>query len=265
MARKPRKQSKTGIHHIMLRGNNKQTIFQDKEDSYKFLKILSQTKEKLDFDVFAYCIMNNHVHLLIKEKENTIGQIIGSVASKFATWYNTKYERVGYLFQDRFKSEAVETNEYFLTVIRYIHQNPVKAGLCKAVSEYEFSSYNEFLSTPFLINREFVFECTTKQSFLLLHSNINDDNCLEIQENSKHRITDEKAQMIFQKLTGCKNENAFISLSKIKQQNYIQKLHDAGLSIRQISTLTGVTKRIVEKQTQGDRGRGLVTATNISD
>ena len=151
MARKPRTQSSTGIHHIMLRGINKQTIFQDKEDSYKFLKILSQTKEKLNFDVFAYCIMSNHVHLLIKEKDNTIGQIIRTIASKFATWYNTKYERVGYLFQDRFKSEAVETNEYFLTVIRYIHQNPVKAGLCKTVGEYEFSSYNEYFSTPYLL------------------------------------------------------------------------------------------------------------------
>ena len=247
MARKPRPQSKTGIHHIMLRGINKQTIFHDKEDSYKFLKLLSHTKEKLDFDIFAYCIMSNHVHLLIKEKENTIGQIIGTVASKFATWYNTKYERVGYLFQDRFKSEAVETNEYFLTVIRYIHQNPVKAGLCKSVDEYEFSSYNEFISTPFLINRDFVFECTNKQSFLTLHNGINDDNCLEIDEKVKIRITEEKAQMIFQKLTGCKNETAFLGMSESKQQKNIQELHKHGLSIRQITALTGITKRVVER------------------
>ena len=153
--------------------------------------------------------MPNHVHLLIKEKENTIGQICGSVASKFAIWYNTKYERVGYLFQDRFKSEAVETNEYFLTVIRYIHQNPVKAGLCKKVSDYEFSSYNEYLTTPFLINKEFVFECTNEQSFLALHNEITDDNCLEINENTKIRVTEEKAQMIFQKITNCKNEGVF--------------------------------------------------------
>ena len=247
MARKPRTQSKTGIHHIMLRGINKQVIFHDKEDSYKFLKILSRTKEKLDFDIFAYCIMNNHVHLLIKEKENTIGQIIGTVASKFATWYNTKYERVGYLFQDRFKSEAVETNEYFLTVIRYIHQNPVKAGLCKSVGEYEFSSYNEFLSTPFLVNKDFVFECTNMQSFLTIHNNINDDDCLEINENIKPRITDEKAQMIFQNLTGCKNENAFIGLSETQQQKNIQALHNAGLSIRQIGIATGITKHNITK------------------
>ena len=247
MARKPRMQSKTGIYHIMLRGINKQTIFHDKEDSYKLLKILSQTKEKLDFDVFAYCIMNNHVHLLIKEKENTIGQIIGTVASKFAIWYNAKYERVGYLFQDRFKSEAVETNEYFLTVIRYIHQNPVKAGLCKSVDEYEFSSYNEFLSTPFLINKDFVFECTNMQSFLTLHNNINDDNCLEIDETVRIRITEEKAQMLFQKLTGCKDKNDFLNLSETNQQRNIQALHNAGLSIRQISALTGTTKNAIEK------------------
>ena len=247
MARKPRTPSKTGIHHIMLRGINKQIIFHDKEDSYKFLKILSQTKEKLNFDIFAYCIMNNHVHLLIKEKEIPIGKIVGTVASKFATWYNTKYERVGYLFQDRFKSEAVETNEYFLTVIRYIHQNPVKAGLCKSVGEYEFSSYNEFLSTPFLVNKDFVFECTNIQSFLTLHNNINDDDCLEINENVKIRITEEKAQMLFQKLTGCKDKTVFLNQSETNQQKHIQALHESGLSIRQISTLTGLTKSAIEK------------------
>ena len=245
MARKPRTQSKTGIHHIMLRGINKQKIFYDKEDSYKFLKILSQTKEKLDFDIFAYCIMNNHVHLLIKEKENTIGQIIGIIASKFATWYNTKYERVGYLFQDRFKSEAVETNEYLLTVIRYIHQNPVKAELCKKVEEYEFSSYNEYLSTPFLINKEFVFECTNMQSFLALHTSTNDDVCLEINENINVRITDEKAQIIFQKQTGCKNESEFLRLSESQKQKQIHKLHELGLSIRQICLVAGQTKHYV--------------------
>lgn len=248
MSRKPRNQSKTGIHHIMFRGINKQTIFHDKEDYYKFLKIINKTKEKFNFDIFAYCIMPNHVHLLIKEKENTIGQICGSVASKFAIWYNTKYERVGYLFQDRFKSEAVETNEYFLTVIRYIHQNPVKAGLCKKVSDYEFSSYNEYLATPFLINKEFVFECTNEQSFLALHNEITDDNCLEINENTKIRVTEEKAQMIFQKITKCKNEGVFLGLSNELQQKYIRELYKFGLSIRQITVLTGVTKRIVEKQ-----------------
>lgn len=247
MARKPRAQSKTGIHHVMLRGINKQIIFHDKEDSYKFLKILSSAKEKLDFDIFAYCIMNNHVHLLIKEKENTIGQIIGTIASKFATWYNAKYERVGYLFQDRFKSEAVETNEYFLTVIRYIHQNPVKAALCKTVGEYEFSSYNEYLSTPFLINKDFVFECTNMQSFLALHTNIIDDDCLEMKEESNIRITDEKSQFIFEKYTGCKNEAEFLRLPETQKQNNIHELYKLGLSIRQICLLTGITKHHVIK------------------
>ena len=188
------------------------------------------------------------MHLLIKEKENTIGQICGSIASKFAIWYNTKYERVGYLFQDRFKSEAVETNEYFLTVIRYIHQNPVKAGICKTVGEYEFSSYNEYLSIPFLINKEFVFECTNEQSFLALHNDITDDDCLEINENTKIRLTEEKAQMIFLKITSCKNEEVFLGLSDEHQQKYIKELYKFGLSIRQITSLTGVTKRIVEKE-----------------
>ena len=144
MPRQARKKSQTGIYHIMLRGINGHQIFVDSEDYEKFLEILKDCKAISEFEIFAYCLMSNHIHLLLKEVKEPIEQIMKRIATRFVYWYNIKYQRAGHLFQDRFKSEPVENDEYFLTVIRYIHQNPVKAGICKKPQDYNYSSYNEF-------------------------------------------------------------------------------------------------------------------------
>ncbi|MBE6563266.1 MAG: hypothetical protein E7660_05975 [Ruminococcaceae bacterium] len=126
MPRQARIKSKSGIYHVMLRGINQQQIFEEPEDYYKFLEIVEEYKAVSEFELYAYCLMGNHIHLLIKENKEPIEQIFKRIGGKFVYWYNIKYQRVGHLFQDRFKSEPVETNDYLLTVIRYIHQNPLK-------------------------------------------------------------------------------------------------------------------------------------------
>ena len=156
MPRQVRRKSESGIYHIMLRGINQQQIFEDSEDYEKFLQILKDCKAVSEYKLFAYCLMGNHIHLLIQEDKEPIEQVIKRLATRFVYWYNIKYQRVGHLFQDRFKSEPVEDDAYFMTVIRYIHQNPVKAGLCKNVREYEYSSYKNFFDNSNLIDKNFV-------------------------------------------------------------------------------------------------------------
>ena len=136
MPRQARKKSESKIYHVMLRGINQQQIFEDAEDCDKFLEVMRDCKEICQYDVYAYCLMGNHIHLLIKEGTETLEQVFKRICGRFVYWYNVKYRRVGHLFQDRFKSEPVDSNEYLLTVVRYIHQNPIKAGLCKRVSDY---------------------------------------------------------------------------------------------------------------------------------
>ena len=128
----------------MLRGINGQQIFADNEDYEKLLEILKYCKAISEFEIFAYCLMSNHIHLLLQENKEPIELVMKRIATRFVYWYNIKYQRLGHLFQDRFKSEPVENDEYFLTVVRYIHQNPVKAGICKKPQDYNYSSYNEF-------------------------------------------------------------------------------------------------------------------------
>ena len=145
----------------MLRGINKQLIFEDEEDYDCFLEILRECKELCNFKIYAYCLMGNHVHLLIKAQENNLETIFKRIAGRYVYYYNVKYQRVGHLFQDRFKSEPVEDDAYLLTVLRYIHQNPVKAKLCKKVEEYCYSSIGEYLCNSEIVDGQFIhqFKC----------------------------------------------------------------------------------------------------------
>jgi REP element-mobilizing transposase RayT len=147
LPRKARTKSSTGIYHVMLRGVNRQEIFFDEEDYLFFIRLLAHYKDLCDYQIFAYCIMGNHVHLLIRTGSVPLSTILKRIGSKFVYWYNMKYERTGHLFQDRFKSEPVESQRYFLTALRYILQNPVKAGMCRLPQHYKYSSAKAYFSS----------------------------------------------------------------------------------------------------------------------
>lgn len=247
MPRQARKKSQTGIYHIMLRGINGQQIFADSEDYEKFLEILKDCKAISEFEIFAYCLMGNHIHLLLKEDKEPIEQIMKRIATRFVYWYNIKYHRAGHLFQDRFKSEPVENDEYFLTVIRYINQNPVKAGICKKPQDYSFSSYNEFFKKQTYVDCGFVFRMIKKDDFIKFNNEKAFEQCLDIEEKPIIRVTDEQAKKIIMKYSKCKSISEFEILPTDLKEKYIKKFHTNGVSIRQISRLCGETKGLVEK------------------
>ena len=120
MPRSARRLSATDTYHVMLRGINRQQIFMDDEDCRRFVRILSDCKQLSGFELYAWCLMPNHIHMLIHVQNEPLEKIIKRIGSRFVWWYNMKYERVGHLFQDRYRSEPVEEDAYFLTVLRYI-------------------------------------------------------------------------------------------------------------------------------------------------
>ena len=247
MPRQARRKSKSGIYHIMLRGINQQQIFEDSEDFNKFLQVLKDCKAISEFQIYAYCLMGNHIHLLVREIKEPIEQIMKRIATRFVYWYNIKYQRVGHLFQDRFKSEPIEDDAYFLTVLRYIHQNPIKADICKKIEQYEYSSYNEFFSLPYIIDTDFVFDLLDKEQFIHFNRENSFDKCLDVDDKHLIKVTDEQAQKIIEKISRCKNVAEFQKLSNNLKQKYINKFHQNGISIRQIVRLCGETKGMVEK------------------
>ena len=247
MARQARKKSNSGIYHIILRGINRQQIFEDGEDYSKFLRILEECKAISKFEIFAYCLMNNHIHLLLKEVKEPIEQVMKRITTRFVYWYNIKYQRSGHLFQDRFKSEPVESDEYFLTVIRYIHQNPIKAGICKNPYDYTFSSYGEFFKMQTFVDCGFVFGMIDKHDFIKFNIENTFEQCLDVEEKTIIKVTDEKARKIIEKYSRCKNVSEFQALDVRTRDKCLKKLRESGLSIRQISRLTGVSFNIVRK------------------
>ena len=247
MPRLPRQKSDSGIYHIMLRGINQQVIFEDDEDYFKFVETLENYKAVSGYKVFAYCLMSNHIHILIKVEKEDLDLIMKRMAGSYVYWYNWKYYRKGHLFQDRFKSEPIEDDSYFLTVLRYIHQNPVKAGLVKSIDDYRFSSYNDYIDEESeIVDFDFTFSLMKKDEFIAFNNEENDDICLDI-DPKEFRINDSDARKIIKKVSKCDNVTEFQELPQEKRDKLIKKLKEKGLSIRQISRLTGISKGIVER------------------
>lgn len=247
MPRQARKKSESGIYHIMLRGINKQQIFEDDEDCEKFLWVLKDTKEQSGYKLLAYCLMGNHIHLLIKVEKEPLEQIFKRIGGKFVYWYNIKYQRIGHLFQDRFKSEPVEDDSYLLTVLRYIHQNPVKAKICKNVEDYKFSSYREYIGNKWIVDTDFILDIMSIEQFKVFNSEDNSDKCLEMEDKPFVRLTDEQAKRIIEMSSGCSNASEFQQLSECDKEEYLNEFKNKGLSIRQVSRLTGVSFGLVRK------------------
>ncbi|MBE6931933.1 MAG: transposase [Ruminococcaceae bacterium] len=247
MPRKARVKSESGIYHVMLRGINQQQIFEDSEDYDKFLQTLKECKEICGYKLYAYCLMGNHIHLLMREGHEPLEQVFKRICGRFVYWYNTKYQRAGHLFQDRFKSEPVDSEQYFFTVLRYIHQNPTKAGLCKRVDEYAYSSYLEYIDQGDLVDTDYILQQATLDEFIGLHSENADASCLDISDKVIRRVTDEQAKALIKKISKCENVSDFQSLDLNSRNKYLHKLKEEGVSIRQLSRLTGIGFNVVKK------------------
>lgn len=252
MPRAARKKSESGIYHIIMRGINRQCIFEDEKDYEKFIETTQHYKAKSGYEVYAYCLMGNHVHLLLKIGKEPLEQVMRRVCGRYVYWYNWKYKRIGNLFQDRFKSEPVEDDTYFLTVVRYIHQNSIKAGLVKSIDQYKWSSFNEYLTKAKLIDVEFLLNIfdSDREKAIELFNEFNkeqkEDVCLDIDE--KHRITDEEAREIIKGICKVTNGSDLQKLDISTRNAYLKELkEECGLSIRQIERLTGLNRGIIFK------------------
>lgn len=247
MPRAARKRAESGIYHTMLRGIDRQMIFEDREDYLRFIDILQECREECGFKLYAYCLMGNHVHILLKVEEESLETIFKKIGGRYVYYYNVKYRRVGHLFQDRFKSEPVEDDAYLLTVLRYIHQNPIKAKLCPKIADYPYSSYAEYLNDSSTIDKDFVLRMLPREEYVKFNNAPNTDQCLEIVTMTRYAVTDQQARAIIEKYAHCRTVIEFQSLDEKKKERYIKKIYEKGVSVRQASRLTGTSKGLVEK------------------
>lgn len=247
MPRTARIKSVSGYYHIVARGIARQVLFEEDADYLFFLKILKKCKEEEQFKLLAFCLMENHFHLLVKI-DSGMDRVMRRILTTYAKYYNTKYERIGYLFQDRYKSKVIERRSYLLSAMRYIHNNPVKAGLC-SVDQYRWSSWKYYDGTEGMVDTDIVLNMLGgKRGFMeysMYTEHDPDDGCFEFKEPS--RLSDTRAQEKIRELLHLESGTKLQELDRVKRDEALRILKDGGLSIRQIERLTGITRGVVMK------------------
>ena len=184
------------------------------------------------------------MHLLLKEGREPIDQIFKRIGARFVYWYNWKYERSGHLFQDRYKSEPIKDDDYFLAVLRYIYQNPVKAGLCKVPEDYPWSSYPGIGEKNHVADQEQILKLIPIEELRTYMEKPSEGEFLDIA--AEKRISDKKAIDIMKEICNVGNMFEIQVLSPDKQAVYVKALYEKGCSIRQLARLTGITKGRIE-------------------
>lgn len=190
MPRTARRASSTGIYHVMVRGLNKMPVFKEKREKTRIVNLIRENLSEYDVAIYAYCVMSNHLHLLIKADLKELASFMAKILAAFAHYYNYKHQRVGYVFQDRFKSQCVEKESYFWNCMRYIHMNPGKTGSVKETLRYEHSSMSElYRGVPDIVAEE-VFSAVnqrfhTIQDFLEFHKSTSWDIFDDVEEDVK--------------------------------------------------------------------------------
>lgn len=252
MPRSARIKSKTGIYHVMLRGINRQDLFEDDKDRQRFIETLEACKEKSSYTLFGYCLMSNHVHLLLRENLEPLAVTIKRISSSYVYYYNWKYSRCGHLFQERFKSEVVDTDAYFLTVLRYIHQNPLKPKMVRDIADYTWCSYKDYLRGSVHINTDFALKMFSenslqaKQAFIDFHHILTSEQCLDDEESKK--INDDEARELIKKYAKIKNIHEIQRMEKGKRDELVTALKSIeGLTLRQIARVTGLSYYLIRK------------------
>ena len=144
MARKPRIEFGGAFYHVITRGNQKQKIFKDEADYEKYIEILSGYRKQYQYRLYAYVLMNNHVHLLLETRDIKLSKIQQGINQRYTMYYNKKYKTVGHLFQGRYKAILCDRDAYLLTLIKYIHLNPVRANVVKLPADHRWSSHRNY-------------------------------------------------------------------------------------------------------------------------
>ena len=147
MARKPRIHFTGAVYHVMLRGNDGQDIFFDSKDYSIFEQLLAEGFHRFNHQIHGYCWMPNHVHMVVEVSDIPLSKIIQNLSFRYTRWINKRNNRLGHLFQGRYKAILIDTDNYLLELIRYIHLNPVRSNLVQSPSDYQWSGHKAYLGT----------------------------------------------------------------------------------------------------------------------
>ncbi|MCI5825364.1 MAG: transposase [Arcanobacterium sp.] len=256
-----RKISESGLYHVWTRGVGKQLIFENDDDRQIFLRILRWALEHFGCELHAYCLMDNHVHVLVRAADGQLSAFMQQLQALYARAFNQAHEREGSLFQPRFGSEPVETDRYYLGVVRYILLNPEEAGISRHDS-YPWSSYREYVpqrGVPPVV-------AVTATEFALSMFRSAEDFARFVRAGAKsaqsdpcslgepatgitpyRRMIDSEAILLVCKIAGVDSPGKIASFPRNKRDEILRQLKELGLQQSQLCRLTGVSRSTVSR------------------
>ncbi len=236
-----RSRAESGFYHVMLRGNGRQLIFEDDADRREFLSCLDNAIEREGVSLIAWCLMDNHVHLIIDDPHDRLSTVMYRIGMKYAMYFNNRHQREGHLFEGRFKSSPIESDEYLVQAVRYVLNNPVVAGI-STLEDYRWSSYAEYCGERGLTNTKPILDMFSSVedfvSFCREGAPVFDGK-LEF-DNVPDQLVKEVATNIAIQL-GCTDLSKIKALSLKRRGAIVRALRDAGLTVNQISRLIGIS------------------------
>lgn len=248
MPRHARRLAESGIYHVMMRGVNRDAIFLEEEDGARFLHALAQTKALSGCRVLAYCLMPNHVHLVLRTTDEPISTVMKRLGVRYAGWFNRKYGRVGHVFQDRFRSEPVEDDAYFTSLIKYVWNNPVEAGLATRTEEYRWSSRRE-LGRSSLVDeaelRRLMPPGALDRAASVPVASLLDDSQAGAGRPARH--TEDEVAQLLEHACGVRCAEDFLYLSRYAQRRAIRELRTRSVSYALIARATGLSVSCVRR------------------
>ncbi len=267
MPRKPRVYYEGALYHVMVRGNNGEKVFESEKEKQEYTNIIKGYKDRYHFKIYAYCIMDNHAHLLIEVGKIPLSKIMQGIQQVFTQRYNKRHSRTGHIFQQRYKSILCQKDAYLLSLIKYIHLNPVKAKMTKTPN-YKWSSHNEYIKYEHNIaDIEFILSMfgTIKKEAIKEYKKY-----MEIEEKLKeedYKVNDEEIEEIIDGIG--KDEIKKVTLEEVITETlaYFQIERKELESGKRTKNLSDARKAIVllSKELTGASNKSISTALRISE
>lgn len=249
MPRTARVQSASGNYHVMLRGVGRRIIFEDDADRRAFLGVLARCAKECEVDLIAYCLMSNHVHLALDNREGVPSRLMRRIGTSYAMRFNRLNDHVGHVFQGRFKSVPVESNEQLLETVRYVHRNPAEAEIGQ-VDTYAWSSYGEYVGRPQICKTDGVLDLLDGvDGFVEYMRGRNGD--FDPFPEARALLLDDKALAIAREVLGEQGMRELEGDSRSARNRCLRILRDKGMSARQVSRITGIGRSIVTAAFRG--------------
>lgn len=251
MPRQARERANSGFYHVVLRGNGRQVIFEDDRDRRDFLEGLREHSAASGVRVIAWCLMDNHVHLIVEDGEEALSEMLQRLSGEYAQRFNRRSGHAGHVFESRFKSHAIEDDGYLLQAVRYVHNNPAKAGIC-ATDDYAWSSYGEYLGRrraygDVVAATSLVLElCGGVEGFVVFSREGGGTYYFD----GGRRIPDGEMGEVARSFLGDVEPREVGSLPRPERNLLLRGLRQSGLSVRQIERLTGIGHGTITRVTK---------------